>query len=48
MQNLFSAVTFERCSNDISDNGEACYYFAQSPTFPNWHLSLLQHKLQQN
>lgn len=48
MQNLFSAVTFERCSNDISDNGEACYYSAQSPTFPNWHLSLLQHKLQQN
>lgn len=45
---LQCSVTFERCSNDISDNREACYYSAQSPTFPNWHLSLLRHKLQQN
>lgn len=45
---LQCSVTFERRSDDISDNGEACYYSAQSPTFPNWHLSLLRHKLQQN
>lgn len=45
---LQCSVTFEKRSDDMSDNGEACYYSAQSPTFPNWHLSLLQHKLQQS
>ena len=45
---LQCSVTSEKHSDDISDSGEACCYSAQSPTFPDWHLSLLRHKLQQN